>query len=188
MNFLILALIIVTTSAAVHHGGPQYYTKYYNDSDLFLNDTFIRPRCKIYTSRQEFLKRLNMTSADGYDVEHIIDEKHSMFSGCNKNIYGNIILANSSWNRALGIRTWKWVSAEKEHVYGSIFIQAKHNVRHCCEQDDDVGNIIIIISIIYSLLISGILFMFLIFLCVLRCVYQWMASNHVDTDTFYSLI
>jgi len=54
---------------------------------------------------------------------------------CNKNIMGNLLLADSSWNRGMGQLCWEQVKVEKSQVYGPIFYKAMNNVRKCCGLD-----------------------------------------------------
>lgn len=69
-----------------------------------------------------------------WNIEHIIELKNSEpeLESCDKDIFGNVILADATWNRAVGNLCWKYCSQEKMRVYGPIFSQAMNNVRQCC--------------------------------------------------------
>jgi hypothetical protein len=59
-------------------------------------------------------------------MEHIIDTK---ISGSDGNILGNLIMANSSWNRGSPD------TAMKQEVYGEIYWKAIHNIERCKKCD-----------------------------------------------------
>jgi hypothetical protein len=69
-----------------------------------------------------------------YQVEHIIDKENSdpALAGCSTNIYGNLVMAYGDWNQQVGRLCWDQVVDEKGTVYGSIFTQARENVKYCC--------------------------------------------------------
>ena len=131
---------ILTIAAAVDKCGANDHSTRWREVSpprvsLFLADTYSYGgnKCDTVTNPtyREMLKRA------GYDlgsmeVEHIIDIAHSELPGCNKNIRGNLVIADASWNRGVGNLCWTYASAEKANVYGEIFTNARTAVRECC--------------------------------------------------------
>lgn len=84
---------------------------------------------------------IHRSSADRYDVEHIVDLANSI-EGCPKEIRGNMILADMSWNRAIGNACWKEAETAKrraykigtisEIFYGPVVDRAIAAVLRCC--------------------------------------------------------
>lgn len=191
LSFVVLvrgAIVCSADGACNQH--TQSYLYWANHSDrkdqknniMFLPQTFgnlIGDPCKVYQNRASFIRDLkwknitcfgslctNGTFGYSTDVEHIIDLGNSILPRCKKNIYGNIILTNATWNREMGRKSWKIVSSEKQRVYGSIFNQAILNVEKCnpgCNQE------------------SKKLYPWMIFLIVVASVYamQWMFQTFV---------
>lgn len=91
-----------------------------------------QPPCKKF-NRVEFNAAYPHDSKQ-FHIEHIVELQNSepSLANCDKDIYGNIILANATWNRAVGNLCWKYTASEKQIVYGAIFQQAMDNVRQCC--------------------------------------------------------
>src|ERR1044071_832591 len=68
---------------------------------------------------------------NSYEVEHIIDHKNSepTLLHCNKDIRGNMVLADAVWNKQVGQLCWDNVKKEKSLVYGTVFQRAFDAVR-----------------------------------------------------------
>ncbi len=95
------------------------------------------------------------------NIEHIVELQNSEMDECDKDIFGNVILADAKWNRAVGNLCWKYGSVEKQQVYGPIFQRAIDNVRACCikESPNDVSlTVIAIVLIIATALFVSALF------------------------------
>jgi hypothetical protein len=69
-------------------------------------------------------------NVDCYHIEHIIPKNNSIpeLTGCNTNIYGNVIMAYGLWNAQLGNK----FLPEKYLIYGDVFINAYNSVYKCC--------------------------------------------------------
>lgn len=115
-----------------------FYENYNNSNALFfIRETFAPDgsnRCHHITNDYYRNVLYSNINKQGIDTEHIIDLKNSEpeLDDCDKEILGNMILANRSWNRAVGSLCWEYVKAEKLQVYGDIFNEAMRNVRECC--------------------------------------------------------
>jgi len=121
----------------------------------------------------------------GQDVEHIIDTANSEpdLEKCDKNIRGNLILANHIWNTQIGQLCWKHVKDEKSTVYGEIFLKAMHNVRQCCSKsqpnspttDDTDIQVAIVLGYLFM---SGIIFLVVVggIVNIIACISQILRS------------
>lgn len=186
----LLLSILVNVCISANPNGKQTSTQiinYLSPNNLFLKNTFIEniisnknnenDICKKYTSRKQFIKYLNdnnikcngrwcngnykyIKSSDSYEVEHIIDLKNSELNNCNKNIYGNIVLAYGLWNRQVGNLNWTYAKKEKKLVYKEIFDKAIHNIKKCdsfCEVKEDSYKLMdLIIALIFLGILAGI--------------------------------
>lgn len=149
------------------------HTIYWDDPprDIFLTDTYLPhlgiDPCLPYTSRSDYIQILtdhNITCSgewcsnqgsfscagmgiDCWQVEHIFDLANSPYSDLNLNIYGNIIMAFGRWNNALGTRSWDIVEQEKRRVYENIFDQAQRNIVSCNGGDNNLGNVVLVVSV-----------------------------------------
>lgn len=181
-SLLILFALVIYVYAARANSGAKSYTKYINSSNLFINETFqMRYKCRRFDGREEYLRKTLMKlpyfiNFSKYDVEHIIDKNNSIWPRCDKDIYGNIILANSSWNRAMGQRTWHLVEDEKKYVYGAIFNKAKDNVLYCCRRDNIIWYVILFIYIIMIMLALGII--------IAKCVAESKTQPDIGTNYY----
>lgn len=173
-------LIILTLSLLVNGskiGIKNTETKVgrlYNPSELFMKTSFLKiDICKKFTNRKSFITYLLKTGIictgkwcngnykydkvdNSYEVEHIIELQNSELNNCNKNIYGNIILAYGKWNRQVGNLDWKNGKQEKERIYGrNIVKQALENIKKCdssCNEPlPEIGYIFMYIAFIVIL-------------------------------------
>lgn len=120
-----------------------------SNESMFIKNTFgSNDPCRKYTTRKtyiQYLKDNNITctgplctdNSFGYltDIEHIIDLKNSILPNYDRNIYGNIILANMKWNREMGSKGWNIIQTEKSIVYGEIFNLAIENIIKCNQNE-----------------------------------------------------
>lgn len=156
---LMLTTFFIMIKCSRKYGTQKETTigKKYKPSELFMKSTFIRhDPCKKFISRKSFIKYLlnnnihcdniwcngdynYIGSTNSYEVEHIIELKNSELDGCNKNIYGNILLAYGTWNRQVGNLNWGYGKQEKIRVYGRSIVEAAlKNIAKCdanCVQD-----------------------------------------------------
>jgi hypothetical protein len=75
-----------------------------------------------------------------YHCEHIIDKKNSEseYSGYNKDILGNVIMAYGRWNMQIGQLSWRDIKEEKREIYGTkIFNQAEYYVKYCSNKTNN---------------------------------------------------
>uniref|UniRef100_A0A6C0C7G7 Uncharacterized protein n=1 Tax=viral metagenome TaxID=1070528 RepID=A0A6C0C7G7_9ZZZZ len=122
---------------------------------FFVKETFAyTDPCGVITNA-EFSKQYPQFKS-GNDVEHIIDTAFSEYElrDCDKNIIGNLVMADRSWNRGVGQLCWENVKTEKMIVYEDIFQQAMNNVRKCCNLEQDDPMMAIVGCIILGLIIA----------------------------------
>jgi hypothetical protein len=107
------------------HPCKHYFTRYYFIQDL--------TKRNISCSSETQNNLCNGTSFNRVDAGHIIDLYNSekKLRRCNKNIYGNIILTDSIWNRQMGWKSWKIVKKEKKDVYKKFFRRAQRHIERC---------------------------------------------------------
>lgn len=100
-------------------------------------------------------------SQNCYNVEHIIPKNNKLteLSGCNTNIYGNLIMAYGKWNQELS----DGYLDEKILIYGDIFTNAYTSVYECChnhlptsvpECDNTIYRLIILICICVAIIVA----------------------------------
>lgn len=102
-----------------------------------------------------------------YEAEHIIDKNGPEYKGCNKNIAGNMVMANGKWNGQLGNvarNDYESSKKEKEEVYGEERMKRAREIIERCnpecetsvkEEENESKNGIIIGSVIGVMVISG---------------------------------
>lgn len=168
MNIYFILLCILANTSILYSQHTEIYNQYKSGTftkTLFLPNTYIGvedPCAPI--DRNSFIKRLedigimcsgDWCDSDGgygcdrgntvdcYNMEHIIDQKNSdpeFGDSFDKKILGNVIMAYSVWNSAVGNigpstdKTLKWetIKNEKREIYGAtIFDRAAENVRYC---------------------------------------------------------
>lgn len=133
---LLLALCINCCLAASAVCGKQHSEKFMNTVDpttLMYPDSFSKGTdpCEITTNAQ-YRKLFNIDQT--YQVEHIVDQSNAPFNECNKNIIGNLAIADASWNQGVGSLCWENVYNEKVAVYGQKTVDtAIYNVEKCCK-------------------------------------------------------
>ncbi len=201
--FICILLIINTVNCAIDCS--KEHTDIYNECTdhkiLFLNNTFggylkIDP-CTPFKNREEFITTLAkynikcigkwcsnnqgfscLGKEECYHVEHIIDKQNSG-NNCNKNIYGNIVMAYNKWNQQVGKLTWEHVKNEKSVVYGDIFNKAMQYVTQCdksCKFEPNKNNLSDLdynanLWIIISVLTAVIILLILI-ICISCCYFK----------------
>ena len=141
---MLIPLLLVTTmvDSARVDGKREYTSTFTNLVDsLFLNYTHlpsftgINP-CAPVKSRSAYislLARYGITSGNefaDYQMEHIIDKSNTPYSG-NKDIAGNLVMSNPTWNNQIGQMNWSMVEREKRIVYRAIFDKALKSVVEC---------------------------------------------------------
>jgi hypothetical protein len=82
--------------------------------------------------------KCDATNQECYHVEHIIPKAHNIpeLSGCDVNIFGNLIMAYGKWNNQLSNK----YLAEKRIIYGDIFDKAYNEVYFNCKKQTRVSN------------------------------------------------
>lgn len=147
---LLFMLLVIVESARIHStkSSTKIFDIYKNNVDLlYMRESFNLDTCKTYSNRKQFVSMLiknNIAcrghcyqssyiynSPNNYQAEHIIDLKNSILENCNKNIYGNLVMAYGKWNMEIGQLTWTDVEKEKRLVYGDIFDKAIENIKIC---------------------------------------------------------
>ena len=148
MNIIIITLFAIVF-AARKDCGPQH-SLFYNKNHGKLDVTFFVPETYDDTNSCELIentgfKKLYPTHLRGNDMEYIIDKENSEpeLENCNKNIKGNMILANRVWKKDIGNLCWIYVKKEKFNIYGNIFSKAMLHVKQCCGSNSSraVGNL-----------------------------------------------
>lgn len=107
-----------------------FYTNHYTTAP---NDLFFAPDsqrnktniCKHFTEKQ-------FNNSTNRCVDYIIDKENSELPDCDKDIVGNMILANCEWKKQAEQLCWKYLKTEKMQVYKNIFTKALENVKYCC--------------------------------------------------------
>lgn len=151
----------------------KYKSGEISKTQMFQSNTFLKNDCSLYTSRQNYIRKLMSGGIkcegrciDGkykcdktnecWHVEHIHDLKNSPLSamGHDVNIIGNLVMAYGMWNVQMGSKGWRIVEIEKSDVYGDIFNISHNNIIRC----NGVGNWFIVIVIIVFILIAVIVF------------------------------
>lgn len=171
MAFHLLPLLWITSFAAVTNCNAEHSSFYNTNSgqSFFIPQTFMQlsnaDPCETISNSQ-FRNENKQYLTSNLDTEHIIDlsNSESELAHCNKNIRGNMVLANSNWNRGVGNLCWKYAKSEKRSVYGNIFNQAENNVRVCCGYHPLMSYeliIVICVCVIIALVILAIGFIFL---------------------------
>lgn len=119
----------------------KFYEINYNKTStrFFVRETYNLSSDPCESMSNQKFRLLHKKYVLGQDVEHIIDTANSEpdLAKCDKNIRGNLILADHIWNTQIGQLCWDYVKAEKSIVYGTIFQKAMDNVRKCCKLTDD---------------------------------------------------
>lgn len=139
--FVLSILLDVSFGARKDCVSPHssFYTNNYGKTNVlfFAQQTYkYNDPCEPVTNNN-FRNNLYPQYKEGRDVDHIVDISNSEeeLSECDKNIMGNLVLADSGWNRGVGNLCWRYVKAEKQMIYGDIFDRAMYNVRYCCGLD-----------------------------------------------------
>lgn len=116
------------------------HSTFYNTNYGKTNMEFFVPETYVDTNPREPMTNIKFRSMYpqyliGNEAEHIIDKTNSEpeLEKCNKNIRGNLVMANSSWNKGVGGLCWNYVKLEKKQIYGNIFQRAMDNVKKCCD-------------------------------------------------------
>ena len=173
---------------SARQNGPESHTKSYlkfkneREDFLFLKNTYAPVDiCKPYKGRKNFINTLpecvgewcnNGAGANGYkctnknqcyQVEHIIDKNgvtDEYLNSCNKDIYGNLVMAYGRWNSEIGQRPWHMVRQEKQEIYKDIFRKAEEAVLECCMESKNgldmkmlIGAAVIITFLIITIII-----------------------------------
>lgn len=136
MNLIIITFIAINF-AAKDTCTSSFYKENYKKTNIkfFVPETYdITNPCELITPTQ--FRKLYPQYLKNNHVEHIIDHANSeqTLQHCNKDIRGNMILANADWNRQVGQLCWDNVKKEKIDVYGNIFRTALDAVTKCCSQ------------------------------------------------------
>jgi hypothetical protein len=103
MSFIFVVLLFLSLSE-----GKRHLKNTYNKGN---------PNKPIH-SRKQFIDHLGGGNYDGYDMEHIIDKQYG-----GSDTVGNLVMADSSWNRGRPSKT------EKSKVYGNIYKKAKSHAK-----------------------------------------------------------
>lgn len=137
---IIFTTIIVLIAGAIKECRTSQHSKYYlnnygkTNNRFFISETYENNNpCEIIDNNK-FRKLYSQYINSNVQVEHIIDLQNSEpeLEYCNKNIRGNMILADGNWNQGVGQLCWDYVKMEKSQVYGNIFNDAYNNVKKCC--------------------------------------------------------
>jgi hypothetical protein len=90
--------------------------------------TKIKPCIGIHCSNGEW--KCPNNNVDCYHAEHIIPISNNIpeLTGCDANIYGNMIMAYGLWNTQLS----NGKLPEKHIIYGDVFLKAYNAVYKCC--------------------------------------------------------
>lgn len=161
---MLLLLFVSFVLCAKEKCGNYHHTKFYdehklNKDDYFVSSTYDDKDPCIMISNEEF-RKLYPQFSKGNDVEHIVDTANSEY-GCEKSIMGNLVMANSIWNRQIGNMCWDDVKVEKREIYGEIFDRAVDNVRRCCKTETiNFFSIMIITIIVFVALIGLIVYIY----------------------------
>lgn len=173
-------MMIVFTLLFVLVGGAKIdgsngHTKVYTNmlESLYIKQTYFDMkdiRCSPVNSRAEYVailasRGITDIPSDSWHMEHIIDQNGTPYAQ-NKNILGNLIMANATWNRQIGQLTWSAVEREKRAVYGEIFDLALSSVVECGESDD------VCVYILY-IIITIPIFVILIAIVVVRMMQEY---------------
>ena len=141
MNCIIIFTTVIVLTIGATKKCVSQHSSFFNDNYGKTNYRFYIPETYENTNPCEVIDNIKFrkiynqyTVGNNIDVEHIIDLQNSEpeLESCNKNIRGNMILADRSWNRGVGGLCWDYVKMEKSQVYGNIFNQAYNNVKKCC--------------------------------------------------------
>lgn len=127
--------------------GPQPHTKQYllnkdNPEKLYYESTkSVHHHCEKMSNSE--LRKLYPWITRNDQVEHILDTNNGPkeLESCSKQIRGNLIIANGTWNNQVGQLCWKDVEQEKRLVYGNdIFDTAYNSVKICCESNSEYSH------------------------------------------------
>jgi len=163
MNKMLQAILFVLfiTSFAARKNCNALHSNFFSDNygktntQFFVRETFtfIDP-CETITN-SKFRAKYPQYLSDN-QVEHIIDKENSEqdLETCDKNIIGNLVLANGAWNMGAGQLCWDNAKIEKSLVYGDIFPQAMDNVHKCCHTNPNYPEFRIMAYIICGLSVA----------------------------------
>jgi len=162
MIFFVFTLLFYISHGARPTCAQRTQTDYYLRNKgapaalFYFNTRQVEDKCQVI-SNSEFRKQYSQLTPKEH-VEHIIDINNgpSELLNCNKQIRGNMIIANGDWNRQVGQLCWKDVSVEKRLVYGDeIFNSAYDAVRSCCINTPKMGDIVgVVVAIVAGLTLS----------------------------------
>ena len=140
------------------HPCKPYFARYYFLQDLYKQNITCETKksssnASLGASLNTSLNTLSLCDGEKFskngDVDHVIDLANSSprLKKCNKNIYGNMIVANSKWNRQMGWKGWSVVKKEKKELYRKIYNKAKRHIVDCdigCAETNDLVAYIVV--------------------------------------------
>ena len=186
MNRLLFILIAATYTAQAAKLGvtkehTQIVTDIFEQIGIYIPSTYggrvqgVDP-CTPVANRAAFIRLLDASDLNleefnlgEYEMEHIVEEANTPYTQ-SKKIAGNLVFANSAWNRQVGQLNWTQCAHEKRMVYGAIFDEAIGHVVACGGEDvsyptatpttqisgdDDDDDVVIVLLLFSTMLIVG---------------------------------
>jgi hypothetical protein len=132
-----LFLLFLSASACVTTCGKEhtafFLANWHNNPDLFFVHLPYDDRCQEISNAN--LRKEFPSEVAGRDIEHIIETANDLpeYAQCKRNIRGNLVAADSTWNKQVGNLCCAYTDAEKRIVYGpKRYTAAQSAVIECC--------------------------------------------------------
>lgn len=102
-----------------------------NPAEVWVNLSFSDP-CEIITNRK--LRSEFPSEVHGREIDHMVETANDYpeYAHCSRNIRGNLVAVNPTWNKQVGNLCCPQTDAEKNIVYGQRYKQAVYYVTVLC--------------------------------------------------------